>query len=231
MSRRVHQGSWHHFSNVTAVSDIEIGKGGQRSGRSAEWHYPAIGGCRYNVKCHDADGTARGRRIQGLGHGYPTTPYSRSSPHLRPPPYLTEVMPGTWPSLSTNARTVPLRGAFDRLVFTDSVLSPGTIPSFITLQEQARPFQGWSREAYEMLLRYPCMTGDIFMHKWKGGVQFWVLEVSDLGAHAWKRVRFGYGRSDGKRLSMTEDKRAPAWLTSSWHARTREERRPLMSPL
>ncbi|KAI0364516.1 hypothetical protein BV20DRAFT_1039370 [Pilatotrama ljubarskyi] len=65
-------------------------------------------------------------------------------------------------------------------------------------------------------------VGDIFYYRntenWKHS-QLWIWCVDPAqGAH-WKRVKVGYRREDGRRLTLTEKRRIPSWVGEHWYTR------------
>ncbi|KAI0363521.1 hypothetical protein BV20DRAFT_1057962 [Pilatotrama ljubarskyi] len=71
-------------------------------------------------------------------------------------------------------------------------------------------------------------VGDIFYYRntedWKQS-QMWIWCVDPAqGAH-WKRVKVGYRREDGRRLTLTEKRRIPSWVGEHWYTRRGVQKR------
>ncbi|RPD60322.1 hypothetical protein L226DRAFT_577049 [Lentinus tigrinus ALCF2SS1-7] len=70
------------------------------------------------------------------------------------------------------------------------------------------------------LTAHPDLTaGDLYSNIVRGeskSVQLWMWTVDAEGAGAWKRVREGDVREDGRRLTVTPKRQQPSWVSPNW---------------
>ncbi|KAI9069064.1 hypothetical protein FKP32DRAFT_1560438 [Trametes sanguinea] len=64
--------------------------------------------------------------------------------------------------------------------------------------------------------------GDVFYYRRledSERFQMWIWSLDPITGTYWKRVRIGYKREDGRRLTLTEKKRIPSWIGQRWYFR------------
>ena len=65
--------------------------------------------------------------------------------------------------------------------------------------------------------------GDLTAHRYGEKIHMWLWAAEDGGPLRWVRVRVGYMRDDGRRLSLTEVKKWPSWLEPEWYLTRRAQ--------
>lgn len=72
----------------------------------------------------------------------------------------------------------------------------------------------------DLSARTDIQAWDIFYHKYPGRFQLWVLVTDSSNSLRWKLVNLGYARTDGKRLTLTEQRKQPSWVSESWYVKS-----------
>ncbi|EIW65133.1 uncharacterized protein TRAVEDRAFT_42517 [Trametes versicolor FP-101664 SS1] len=65
--------------------------------------------------------------------------------------------------------------------------------------------------------------GDVFYYRYKGNsaksrLWIWCFDTVQ-GVRNWKRVKIGQRREDGRRLTLSESRKNPSWVSKAWFAR------------
>lgn len=65
--------------------------------------------------------------------------------------------------------------------------------------------------------------GDVFYYRYKGNSaksRLWIWRFDAVqGVRNWKRVKIGQRREDGRRLTLSESRKNPSWVSKAWFAR------------
>ena len=75
----------------------------------------------------------------------------------------------------------------------------------------------WVAHPPDLSHRHELELGDVFMHAYSEGVQFWLWVLGRDREPRWKPVRLGFAREDRRVLAMTEKSKLPSWLDAEWY--------------
>ncbi|OJT15121.1 Spindle pole body-associated protein sad1 [Trametes pubescens] len=126
-------------------------------------------------------------------------------------------------SLYPQSDGTPARSSSRVSFATDDVSSDDDTRSESDLPYVKRNIKAWfETQSAVKILSPPLLqnqlhirVGDVFCHKTPRSIQFWLSEVRQ-GAQAWRAVRMGQERADGRYLSVSEKKLEPSWVCQEW---------------
>ena len=61
--------------------------------------------------------------------------------------------------------------------------------------------------------------------------RFWILRKRRDGELEWRGICLGYKRKDGRRLALTEQRKEPSWIMTSWYNKRTHSMPPSSTPL